>query len=144
VETGNTEPDYLRCLTLHGFKELFQHECHDYPKIPHLYKGEQTELPYNTLYGKGFTYTGLLEPEARMDVYDQTVEEDIKSKAYDLIIYGSYTRGMPLYELVSATYPHDHVILLDGEDCAITNFAVDPCNTSKINPLHPIFMREFS
>ena len=30
-------PDYLRCVTLHGFKELMGENCHDYPKIKHIY-----------------------------------------------------------------------------------------------------------
>jgi hypothetical protein len=29
--------DYLRCLTLHGFKKIFGKNCHDFPCIPHLY-----------------------------------------------------------------------------------------------------------
>ena len=36
--SSNTSPDYLRCLTLHGFKELFGSSCHDYPKIEYIYK----------------------------------------------------------------------------------------------------------
>ena len=36
--SASISPDYLRCVTLHGFKELFGDKCHDYPKIPHIYK----------------------------------------------------------------------------------------------------------
>ena len=33
--SGQTEPDYLRFLTLHGFKKLLGSKCHDYPKVAH-------------------------------------------------------------------------------------------------------------
>jgi hypothetical protein len=56
--SGDTNPDYLRCLTLHGFKTLFGIACHDYPKIEHIYKSDN--INYKELYGKGITYTNLL------------------------------------------------------------------------------------
>jgi hypothetical protein len=30
--SGNTDPDYLRCMTLIGFKQLLGSQCHDYPR----------------------------------------------------------------------------------------------------------------
>ena len=36
--SGDSSPDYLRCITLHGFKTVFGSRCHDYPKVPHIYK----------------------------------------------------------------------------------------------------------
>ncbi len=36
--SGDVKIDYLRCLTLHGFKKLLGTNCHDYPIVPHLYK----------------------------------------------------------------------------------------------------------
>jgi hypothetical protein len=89
-------PDYLRCLTLHGFKKLLGSKCHDYPKIPHIYKSEN--LDYSRFYGKGITYTNLLDDSLHNNILDHTIEEDIKNKYYDIVIYGSYYRGMPYYE----------------------------------------------
>jgi hypothetical protein len=35
---------------------------------------------------------------------------------YDIIIYGSYYRGMPFYDLVNTIYQSNKIILLCGED----------------------------
>ena len=51
--SGDLYPDYLRCTLLHGFKKLLGDNCHDYPKIPHIYKSNQ--IDYNSLYGKGIS-----------------------------------------------------------------------------------------
>src|SRR6056300_219291 len=79
----NTDPDYLRCVTLHGFKSIFGENCHDYPKIPHIYKTDT--IRYNTLYGKGMSYTNLLDAhETRDDTLDRTIVEDIENKCMTL------------------------------------------------------------
>jgi hypothetical protein len=118
--SGNTSPDYLRCVTLHGLKELFGTNCHDYPKIPHLYRSDA--INYSGLYGKGITYTNLLDQSLHDNVLDRTVVQDIIDKRYDLIIYGSYHRGMPLFNIVQQTYPPDQVILICGEDAHSCNY----------------------
>ena len=143
--SGDIRPDYLRCLTLHGFKSLFGSACHDYPHIPHIYKGESavyipsavwwagnndwgTDIAsamhsharrprhYSHLYGKGMTYTNLLDENLHDPKLDNTIEEDIKNRHYDIIIYGGYTRGMPLYTLIEQHYKPNEIILLHGED----------------------------
>jgi hypothetical protein len=125
-------PDYLRCLTLHGFKELFKTNCHDYPKIPHIYK--TSEINYNNLYGKGFTYTNLLEPSLCDN--DYKIIENIHNNYYDLIIYGSYHRGMPYYDLICKKYKENKIILLCGED-------IHPCDCFHfVKKGHNVFVRE--
>jgi hypothetical protein len=132
--SGSTGPDYLRCLTLHGFKELLGEKCHDYPKIPHVYKTDH--INYKELYGKGITYTNLLDSALHDDRLDETVETDIKNKKYDIIIYGSYHRGMPFYELVNKAYKPNEVILLCGED-------IHSCNYNEfLKRGHNVFVRE--
>lgn len=112
--SGNIYPDYLRCLTLHGLKKKMKSSCHDYPKIHHLYQSNKIE--YNSLYGKGMTYSNLLDESYRDDMLDYTIIDDIIRKRYDIIIYGSYWRGMPYYDLVASIYEPRRVILLYGED----------------------------
>lgn len=108
------EPDYLRCLTLHGFKELFGKECHDYPCIPHLYTDYAN--PQN-LYGRGMTYTCLLDKSTmRDDTLDSTVEQDIISHRYDIIIFGSVHRGTPFWDIVNESYKPHEIVLICGED----------------------------
>jgi len=107
-------PDYLRCVTLHGFKSLFESNCHDVPEIKHIYK--YNDLDYSKFYGKGITYTNLLNRSTRNPEFDYTLERDILAKQYDVVIYGSYHRGMPYYDLVRSIYKPNEIILLCGED----------------------------
>jgi len=133
--SGETSPDYLRCFTLHGFKELYQSKCHEFPKIPHLYNSCRYT---NNLYGNGITYTKLLDDSYRNDNLDSTIIEDIENKKYDIIIYGSYHRGMPFYDIVMNSYDSSKVILLCGED-------IHSCNYNKwVNKGHTLFIRELN
>ncbi len=132
--SGDVNPDYLRCVSLHGFKSLFGSDCHDYPKVPHIYKSGN--INYKSLYGKGISYTNLLKPELHNDKLDDTIIHDINNKYYDIIVYGSYHRGMPYYDLISTIYKPNEIILLCGEDlhqCNYNNF---------VNKGHCVFIRE--
>ena len=133
--SGNTDPDYLRCVTLHGFKSIFGKNCHDYPKIPHIYRTDT--IQYNTLYGKGMSYTNLLNVyETRDDNLDNTIFEDIENKVYDIIIYGSYHRGIPFYDTICKVYKPNEIILLCGED-------IHQCNHKQLTDRgHHVFVRE--
>ena len=132
--SGQSSPDYLRCITLHGFKSILGSKCHDYPKIPHIYKS--STINYQGLYGKGITYTNLLDPDMRDDSLDNRLEEDIHNKKYDMIVYGSYHRGMPYYNIISRIYPASDIILLCGED-------IHKCDYQMwINRGHHVFVRE--
>jgi len=133
--SGNTDPDYLRCVTLHGFKSIFGKNCHDYPKIPHIYRTDT--IRYNTLYGKGMSYTNLLDAhETRDDILDNTIIEDIENKVYDVIIYGSYHRGIPFYDTICKVYKPNEIILLCGED-------IHHCNHKQFTDRgHHVFVRE--
>jgi hypothetical protein len=129
-------PDYLRCLTLHGFKSIFGSNCHDYPKVPHIYKSEN--INYATLYGKGMTYTNLLEESLHDDTLDINVVDNIKNKYYDIIIYGSYHRGLPYYDLIRTIYKPNEIILICGAD-------IHGCNNDHchfVNKEHFVFVRE--
>jgi hypothetical protein len=144
--SGNTDPDYLRCLTLHGFKELFGTNCHDYPPIDHIYKKDN--IDFTKLYGKGMTYTDLLELNMRDNNKDYTIIDDIINKKYDVIIYGSYHRGLPNYDFIMKYYSPSQVILLCGEDC-LHGKDTHYCNYYNINSSlaikgHPLFVRELS
>jgi hypothetical protein len=132
--SGDTSPDYLRCLVLHGFKTIFGNNCHDYPIIPHIYKSNN--ISYNNLYGKGFSYTNLLDKKIHDNESDINIQSDIINKKYDIVIYGSYHRGMPFYDLVQQYYNPNEIILLCGED-------LHNCNNHEfVNKGHFVFVRE--
>jgi hypothetical protein len=134
--SGDTTPDYLRCLTLHGFKTLLGYSCHDYPNVPHIYKS--ANIDYSSLYGKGITYANLLGPEFRDDSLDSTIIHDILSKRYDMIVYGSYHRGMFYYDLICQIYPANKIILLCGEDEHICDY------DTYLKKGHHVFLRELT
>jgi hypothetical protein len=109
------EPDYLRCLTLIGMKQLLGSNCVDSNIIPHIYDdfGEKS----NNLYGTGFTYTNIISAADKPYKYSEVeIVEKIKSHDFDLIVYGSIHRGMPYWNLVKGIYHPDEVICLCGED----------------------------
>ncbi len=110
----DTNPDYLRCLTLHGLKTIFHQEVHDFPPIPHIYKIK--DYSYKELYGKGMTYTNLLEISEHNFDKDNSIFEDIEKHKYDIIIYGSYHRGLPFWDKVNQHYQKNEIVLLCGED----------------------------
>lgn len=131
--TGRTDPDYLRCLTLHGFKKLLGRNVHDYPKIEHIYK---SNMDFRSLYGGGITYSNLLDNNLHDDYLDTTVEDDIINNRYDIIIYGSYHRGMPFYDLIQKHYSSDKIILVCGEDCHYCDY------WNFVEKGHHVFVRE--
>ena len=131
----NLYPDYLRCLTLHGFKEKFGTMCHDYPMVPHIYKCDDKIT--RSLYGKGITYTNLLDPTMHEPKDCETIRDNIKNNYYDIIVYGSVHRGLPFYNEVMKFYNNNKLVFMDGED-------IHTCNLYDKTFDFNYFMREYS
>lgn len=112
--SGKKNPDYLRCLTLIGLKQLYGSQVHDYPRIDHIYNDYSEDI--TKLYGKGMTYSRILDPSTRSDEDDKNLKDDIQNHVYDLIIYGSFMRGTPYLDLVFSSYERSEIIMLHGED----------------------------
>lgn len=120
--------DYLRCLTLCGFKQLFRERCHDFPKIRHLYKNYRQ---FKRLYGKGMTYSRVLDDAWHTPSARWTIKRDILEHRYDIVVYGSLHRGLPYLDLVKRHYQEDEIIFLCGEDdhqCNYESYGVSPGN----------------
>lgn len=141
--------EYLRCSLLHGLKSMYGKDCHDYPKIRHLYKNE--DLDYvNYCYGRGYSLSNILEQDDRDDNLDKTIEEDIKNKKYDIIIWGDFHRWflsgcaslpyLQYYDLAQKYYDNNRLIFCNGWDRRddIYNFYM-----SFVNKGHIVFVREF-
>lgn len=122
-------PDYMRCLTLIGLKEIFQNKIVDFPKIEHIYKNYSGDL--RLLYGKGLTYSKAVED---LPVDRENIEQRIKNKEFDLIVYGSIHRGMRLQDLVHQNYSQDKIIYVCGDDYHRCQYA---------KTFHNLFLREF-
>ncbi len=132
-------PDYLRCLTLTGFKDLYGEKCHDFPKIEHIYKDF---INTSNLYGKGISYTNNIDSKKRNNNLDNNIETDIISHKYDIIIYGSCHRGLPFLDIVNKTYKPNEIIVLCGEDKYACEHSQNIYNLQENN--YNLFIRELS
>ena len=110
--SGDVSIDYLRCMTLHGFKKIFGVNCHDYPLVPHLYHNITNTNRCASL----MTCSKLLDIKMHDFNLDYDIENNIKNKYFDIVIYGSYHRGLPFFELVEKIYEPPKIIMLCGED----------------------------
>jgi hypothetical protein len=125
-------PDYMRNGTLAGLKQLLGDRVVDSPKIDHIYETYSGDI--KQLYGKGISYTKVIED---IPVDREHIEDRIKNKEFDLIIYGSLHRGLPYHSIVKTYYSPEQVVYMCGEDNHICKFC------KKYNYLPNIFLREF-
>jgi len=109
--SGDVYPDYLRCLTLIGMKQILGSNCVDLVEVPHIYEDYPTP---RALYGKGFTYTCILPTSTKSPPIHI---DEIRNHSFDLIVYGSLHRGTPFWDIVTSVYKPSEIVLLCGEDC---------------------------
>jgi len=129
-QSGGFLNDYLNDLLFYGFTELDEIEIVDSTPIVHLYKENEMKIPTQHLWGKGFSSSYLIDK----DTFDRTnIEEKIKDKYFDLIIYGAVKRCLDHYDLVSSIYPSNKIILIDGDDFV---------DVHPLSSKHPYFKRE--
>ena len=126
--SNDVSPDYMRCCTLGGLKELLGDRVVDVPKIEHIYKSYSGDV--KQLYGKGFSYTKTIED---LPVDRDNIERRIRSREFDLVIYGSVHRGLRFHDLVNNSYSPDKIVYICGED-------YHRCPYTYLNHL---FLREF-
>jgi hypothetical protein len=110
--SGGFINDYQNDLVFYGLRELFGDDVVDSTQIVSLYKEYENKIHPQHLWG-GMTTFWLIE-ENNIDRID--IEEKIKDKYYDLIIYGAIKRCKNYYDLVSKVYPLNKIILIDGND----------------------------
>jgi FkbM family methyltransferase len=134
----NSEPDYLRCLTLIGLKELLGNRCVESLVVPHIYDDFGSA---NAHYGLGFSYTNVIPASLKPKSVQMA---EIEEHAYDLVIYGSLHRGMPFWDLVKKHYKSSEIILLCGEDMdAPSPTKIHICSGAKLSEEgHHVFIRE--
>jgi len=104
--------DYQNDCLLIGLKELYGDDVVDVNRRKHLYTDYPEELVPNN-YGKGFTVTRCIEE----DNADRTdIENKIKSKYFDYVIYGSVWRNTDYLKLVLDNYDRNEIAFIDGND----------------------------
>jgi hypothetical protein len=120
----------MRCLSLIGLKQILGNRVIDVPKIPHIYKDYSGNVL--SIYGKGFSYSKILDPD---DANRNSIIQRIENREFELVIYGSLHRGLPLLKTVQNCYSAEEIVYLCGEDdhqCII------------MPPRSHFFLREFS
>ena len=136
--THDSKSEYLRDLILHGCKELLGSKCHEWPRTNYIYT-DYPESEVSKLYGRGMTYSRLLDPVYHDTTKDATLIQDIENHVYDCIIIGCiYRGGIPLWDIVSKFYKPKEIIILCGEDERNCNCK----HTFEKNTEYTLFKRE--
>ena len=125
------QPDYQADALFHGFYRLLGANFTHSGSYDMMYKDVCTNEHLLSTSGKGFTMWNNL-PECLNDNTD--IENKIRKKYFDLIVYGSFRRCQDYYELVNTVYEKNKVILIDGED---DQYLWDSMG-------HPLFKRELT
>ena len=116
VKSSGYVNDYLNDLTFFGFYELWKDgvidEIVDSTPIVSLYKEYESKIQKQYLWG-GMTALWLID---KNDINRDNIEEKIKAKYFDLIIYGNCRRCLDYYDIVTSIYPPDKVFFFDGND----------------------------
>jgi hypothetical protein len=128
--------DYMRCLLLHGLKEVLGVGCEEWSSVDHLYK-DFPDKYVKELYGKGFHVTQLLNSEVETILTPSSILEGLVAKKWDCVIYASVHRGTPFLQEVIEAYPPEKIAFVCGEDehnC--------PYVEALVKKGHPFFLRE--
>lgn len=132
--SGGFINDYLNDTIFYGLYELQQEgiisEIIDSTPIISLYKEYKNVIPKQNLWG-GMTTFWLIDEDK---INRSNIEEKIKEKYFDLIIYGAIRRCQDYYNLVTQYYSNNKIICIDGND-------ENDCD-SKFYEKHLYFKRE--
>jgi hypothetical protein len=110
--SGGFISDYQNDLVFYGLRELFGDDVVDSTQIISLYKEYEGKINPQHLWG-GMTTFWLIGDN---NIDRNNIEEKIKDRYYDLIIYGAIKRCKQYYDIVSKYYPPNKIILIDGND----------------------------
>lgn len=111
--SSGAKPDYLCDMIFHGLRTLLGADVVDVNRLAFMYDDfPQERKP--ALWGRGFTVYGLLDSKLVVD--RSNVEERIRAREFDRVVFGSAHRCLDYLPLVIERYPADRIAFLDGED----------------------------
>lgn len=114
---SSKKEDYQSDLLFHGFSkknlsvDLFN-------KKEYLYKNYPDNLK-SSLYGRGFTYSGLIDSDFGVLVDFKTIKARLKNRYYDLVIFGEIHKCSRFF--LRSIVLKNKVIVIDGEDSPYYN-----------------------
>ena len=118
MKHGGFLNDYMSDVLFHGLYSLPDVEVTDAFELSHLYKPRKDIVPMERIWGGGFTTCFLIDEHP--DSIDRSnIQEKVKSKYYDYIIYGSICRTQFGLKEISEIYDKDKIILIEGEDQSV-------------------------
>ncbi len=107
----DADGDYLKTAILIGLKQINPAIVIDFPKVDLIYTNYQGNT--KNMWGKGFTRTKVIN-DVSVDRTD--IENRIKNKEFECIIYGYVHHGCMFHDTVTAHYPPEKIAYIDGED----------------------------
>lgn len=129
--------DYLRCTVLHGFKKIFREKCVDMIRVPHIYDSYPSEIRHE-VHGFGFSYAFRIPSEYDIRCDRTNLGERIANREFDVIVYGSVHRGLPMLDHVLRHYRENEIAFLCGEDFHKCHFL-----QNGLADKYHLFLREF-
>jgi len=105
--------DYMRDLLYHGLLETENVELECTKPIIPAHKQYKSQIDPGLLWGKGFTASFLIDGEPNLA---EDVENKIKDKHYDLVIYADARTCLDYYRLCSDVYDKNKIFMVDGRD----------------------------
>lgn len=115
---NNTTNDFLSDALFHGLKCMDNIEVIDSNELWYMYDDVNKEDLIHRFHGRGFTYYASL-PKNNID--RSSIENKIRDKYFDVVIYGNINRCKDFEDIVFNTYPSDKIVILDGEDTSDVN-----------------------
>ena len=126
-------PDCTRDLLLSGLKEILGKNCCESVYVPHIYDDYGSMASY---YGRGFTYSKSVPAALKPPPIHIS---EIENHAFDMVLYGSYTRGAPYWDLVNSVYSKNEIVIVCGED----THDLEGCEVYRLGKLgYNVFIRE--
>jgi hypothetical protein len=114
--------DFMADSLFHGLKSLFGDDIIDlYPQW-YMYDDINKSSLINTFHGRGFTLCGTVKKSDNIDRTD--IENKIKNKYFDLVIYGAIYRNLDLIDLVFSCYDKNKIVFIDGSDTSDVNYSL--------------------
>jgi|LakMenE01Jun11ns_1017448.scaffolds.fasta_scaffold9950374_4 hypothetical protein len=134
--------DYLQVSIILGLKDILGTDVEDINHHHYLYQNSGVDT--NNIWGKGFSYTNILNPKLYKPATE--LQEKINSNYYDFFIFTSISRNYSLLETILEKTNGKNVFLLNGEDLPERlEFYNDKClyfkrelNYKKYKNLYPI------
>ena len=110
--SGGFINDYQNDLLFYGLRELYGDDVVDSTQILSLYKEYEGKIDPRNLWG-GMTSFWLI---GENNIDRSNIEDKIRDRYFDLVIYGAIRRCSDYYDTVTKSYPPNKIIVVDGND----------------------------